>query len=380
MIDDYRATTDVFTRMVPYFGIVFLLGALGSFGDRFSGWRQAAVFFAAVALLMAVVALVNRLRGRRPFALPDTIGVIEVGVVLVAAPVLSWLFDGQTSPLQIFIANVVLLAIGYLATSYGLLAMVRWGARQMLREFRGIVTLMARTLPLLLLFATFIFINAEMWQVAHDLPGPLAGVVLGLLLVSASGFLTLRLPTVIRDLEDFASWSEVARIANECDVPLTVNDSSGRAFASPRLRRREVLNIGLLIFIAELVQMLIVASVIGVFYVIFGLLTVRAETLLQWTEIDRRQDINELFSANLFGSEVLMTTELLIVAGAIAAFSALQFATSQLTDEDYRAEFARDVSNELREVLAVRAAYLDATGVSGQVLVSGQAAASRQPT
>ena len=112
--------------------------------------------------------------------------------------------------------------------------------------------------------------------------------------------------------------------------------------------------------------MILVALVIGVFYVAFGLVTVRRETLLQWTEITQGTLERSLVvePLTILGAEVLVTRELLIVSAFIAAISALQFATSQLTDAKYRSDFTADVEGELREVLAVRATYLHAIRVA----------------
>lgn len=364
IIDDYRATTDVFTRMVPWFLLIFIFGALTTFGDKFRGWAQAVVFVVAFTILGAGAAGVNRIRGRRPFAWPDTIGVLEVGLFLIGSPLLALLFrdDRAVTPLLLLALNVTLLLVGYVITAYGLLPMLRWGVRQMWRELRGIFTLLARTLPLLLLFATFIFINAEMWQVAHELTWPLATLVIGALIVVSAGFLLLRLPTELAEMQMFSSWSEIRQMTNECVAPITTPLDLPEPPEIPSLSGRERRSFALLIFVAEFVQMLLVAAVIGAFYVAFGLATVRRETLLQWTEITEatlgRSLVIDPFT--LFGAEVLVTRELLLVSAFIAAISALQFATSQLTDANYRSEFSADVEGELRQVLAVRATYLHA--------------------
>ena len=44
--------------------------------------------------------------------------------------------------------------------------MLRWGAQRGQGQLTGLGPLVARALPLLLLFTTFLFINGEVWQVA----------------------------------------------------------------------------------------------------------------------------------------------------------------------------------------------------------------------
>jgi hypothetical protein len=96
----------------------------------------------------------------------------------------------------------------------------------------------------------------------------------------------------------------------------------------------------------------------GTFFVAFGLFTVREETLLQWTEISA-VDFDPLARFSVFGAEVVVTWELFAVSGFIAAISALQFAVSLNSDEMYRKQFFASLDREIREVLAVRARYLE---------------------
>ena len=93
------------------------------------------------------------------------------------------------------------------------------------------------------------------------------------------------------------------------------------------------------------------------FYVLFGVLTVREETILQWTTLN---DLGgtELVRFMLFGTDVVVTRLHLITAGFVAAFSGLQFAVSLVTDSAYQEQFVEESNEEVREALAVRAAYL----------------------
>ena len=70
VIHDYRATTDVFTRAVPFLALVFLIEIFASFGDRFDGWAQFGVFWAGAAIALGAVAAVNALRGGGCFSFP----------------------------------------------------------------------------------------------------------------------------------------------------------------------------------------------------------------------------------------------------------------------------------------------------------------------
>ena len=64
-------------------------------------------------------------------------------------------------------------------------------------------------MPLLLLFTTFLFINAEVWQVAGTLSGIVYVAVLGIFFVLGAVFVLSRIPSLMRDLNRFDDWSEV---------------------------------------------------------------------------------------------------------------------------------------------------------------------------
>jgi len=57
---------------------------------------------------------------------------------------------------------------------------------------------------------------------------------------------------------------------------------------------------------------------------------------------------------------VVLTSELLQVAGFLTAFSGFYFTVYVLTDATYRKEFLDEVLVELRQAFAVRAVYLAA--------------------
>ncbi len=369
-IHDYAASTDVLTRAAPALSMVFLLEATTSFGDRFAGWTQALVFVSAVALLFAAVGIVNRIRGRRLFALPDDIGVLEIALFIFGPALLPLVFDDDGSGfLLVVLANIVLLILTYVVVSFGMIPMLRSGAGHIAREVGGLGRLMLKSLPLLLLFATFLFLNAEMWQVAHGFTAPFYAISVGLVATLAFVFLALRIPAETSSLADFSSWPEICDIAYSCGAPVGIAEREWLhepPVVEP-LQFVDRLNIGVLLFMRQAVQVVLVAVVIGVFYVVFGLFTVRKETILQWTELTSESfAARAIYETSLFGTDVALTWELLAVSGFIAAFSALQFAVSLITDETYRGEFFTDAANDVRSILAVRALYLSDISAADQ--------------
>ena len=361
-IHDYSASTDVLTRAAPFLSLVFLLEATGSFNDQFSGWTQALVFVLGVGLLLSCVALLNTYRKRPKFALPNTIGLAETALFIFGPPLLPLVFGGDGSGfLLLALFNVVLLGLTYMIVSFGMIPMFRSGARHIVREVGGLGRLMLKSLPLLLLFATFLFLNAEMWQVAHGFTPAFYAISVGFVALIAFVFLALRIPSETASLAGFATWEEVCERAFACGAPVDTHDRPRLANppAPEPLAWVDRLNIGVLLFMRQAVQVFLVAMVIGIFYVLFGLFTVRKETILQWTELTEATFADRsIYETVLFGADIALTWELLAVSGFIAAFSALQFAVSLITDDTYREEFFNDAANDVRDVLAVRALYL----------------------
>ncbi len=349
----------MFTRAVPFLSAVFALELFSSFGDRFSGWAQFGVFCAGVAIALVAVAAVNRFNHRRLFQIPDRVGLVELAVFVLVPPLLPALFSENPwrDASGLALVNMGILLATYLVVSFGLLPMMVWAASYSFHQIALIGRLLGRILPLLLLFSAFLFLNAEVWQVAHDFSWPFYVIVVGVVGCISLGSVAVRIPAELVGLARFSSWQQACDLVNNCDSPLApASPPANSAIAGvPPLGRLDRLNLALLMFVAQAVRVVLVGLFIGVFYVAFGLLTVREATILSWVATD---SLNPVARFGLFGQELVFTWELLAVAGFIAVLSALQFAVSSVTDKAYREYFYDDMANEAREVLATRAIYL----------------------
>ena len=141
-------------------------------------------------------------------------------------------FGGQVvSALVTALANLVLLALVYLVIGFGLVFIVRWAARQLPGGLTASLSVLTRAVPLLLVFSLVLFINTEMWQVFSLMPRAyLAAAALLLALVTAS-FLFGRLPR------------EVLGLQGPDDPPLN---------------RPQRINVGLVMFVSQALQVLVV--------------------------------------------------------------------------------------------------------------------------
>ena len=83
-------------------------------------------------------------------------------------------------------------------TSYGVVPLLRLGVQQRTAPAPVLFNVLVRALPLLLLFTTFLFINAEVWQVAGTLTGLVYVAVLGVFFLLGAMFVLTRMPTLMR--------------------------------------------------------------------------------------------------------------------------------------------------------------------------------------
>ncbi|MEM9466608.1 MAG: hypothetical protein AAGA90_14645 [Actinomycetota bacterium] len=361
LIHEYSATDDIFTRMAPFLAFVVFAEFFLAFGDRWSGWGQAFAFGSGIAVLVGGVAIVNRVRGRRPFQLPNDIGVWELGlyVLLPIVPTVIGAEDAVAANVaSIVVFNLLLLGVGYVVTSWALFPMLRWSIGQVRRQITDVANLAMKSLPTLLVFSAFIFINAEMWQVANDFTLPLFGLVVVLIVGIGCAFVFVSVRRLTVDLARFTAWDEVRP---RCDatpvVDLVPGDDEPRPDTPPLVRRAEW-NVNLLLFVAQGIQILLVSLVISGFYVVFGLLAVREDTLRQWTTVSElTYERDWAIDFTVFGGDLVFTRQLLLVALFIGMFSGLNFAVQVITDDTYREEFIADMTAEVRDALAVRAVY-----------------------
>jgi hypothetical protein len=145
------------------------------------------------------------------------------------------------------------------------------------------------------------------------------------------------------------------------DTPIEAAcDPAQTAVETPALTRRQWGNVGLVALFSQELQILLVSVLIGAVMVALGMVTVSPHLISSWTGAP----VDELVSFELLGRTLVLTAQMLNVAGFLAAFSALYVTVSAVTDEAYRAEFYDELAAELRQALAVRAVYLATVAVS----------------
>jgi hypothetical protein len=348
-IADYRAATDIWTRALPALTLLFLVEIVVLAPNRdFSFWVSATLVVVMFAAAIGVWALINRARHRPAFARPDRVGLVEVAAFVTLPALVPLALGAQVRQAVItVVVNAAILGLIYLSTSFALLAMTRWAFGRLLRQLEAIASLFGRALPMLALLVTFLFLTQEVWQTAGALRGAPYWVVVLLFPVVGVAFIVSRLPRDIGELNRFDDPVEVAGLS--AGTPVADRGSAVR-LPPPPLDRSEWGNVGLVALFSQGVQIALVSVLIGGFFVLLGVLLVDRGTTLAWAGA-----VDVVATLSVGDQQLVLTEQLLRVAGFLTAFSGLNFTVYVVTDPSYRAEFRDEVVTELRQAFAVRA-------------------------
>lgn len=331
LIEDYSPAYDIFTRAVPLLGFVLLLELLGPISSDFSVALNIVAVSMAVGLMVLALGLVNRHGGRPFLSRPRRIGKVElIAFVLVPAALPGLISDHWGIAALTALFNLLLLALILGVVGFGLISILRWAIGRLLSELSRSFGLLVKAVPLLMIFSLILFLTPELWEVFAQLEGASLAILVGLFVALGTAFLIARLPREVESLE---------------------RDAGG---GGPPLETRQRFNVGLVLFISQSLQVLLVALAVAGFFVVFGMLTINSELIEGW--IVGTPDV--LFGFPLGGREAELTVELLRVATAIASFTGLYFAISMMTDDLYRREFLDRITDEMKETFARRSEYL----------------------
>jgi hypothetical protein len=108
-------------------------------------------------------------------------------------------------------------------------------------------------------------------------------------------------------------------------------------------------NLVMVLMIVQLVQVLLLAVGVFLFFLVFGALVMDPGVVISWIGEERVHAVPHLPH---------LTAELVQVSVFLAAFSGLYLTVSTVTDETYREHFFAAVLNQLERAVGVRAVYL----------------------
>jgi hypothetical protein len=319
--EDYSATEDVFARAIPLLALVFVVEILGAINLEWSPGKNVLAVVGGLALVLGAMGILNVVRRRPFFSIPRKLGVPELTAFVVLPVVLPLVFGGQLeSALVTGLANLALLGLIWLVVGFGVFSILRWTASRFVQLLGASLSLLVRALPLLLFFSLVTFFTNEYWQLFGEASNVTFYAGAGLFALITAVFLIVRLPGSVRNLEQ----------ASELEVPLG---------------QRQRVNVGLVIFIAQALQILFVGLAIWLFFMVFGALLVTPAIRVTWIGNPGQ----ELFTIPFFGEQLEITKQLVRTAAGVASFSALYYAVASAVDSTYRDEFVEHLTKNLQE-------------------------------
>lgn len=292
------------------------------------------------------------LRGRR-------LATLALVVVLLGAAVgvLAWATETSYAAgpaLWLTVTGVAVL--WYAATALHARPILGFALSRTLGSVRFLVPMASRAIPLLLVFVTFLFVNAEAWEMTTNLPFGQLWVTVLLMFGLAVLFLLVRLPEEVDRVDDEVDDAFVIRAC--AGTPL--EQASREVAADPDIDPQEHAqvsgferwNLILVLLVIQSVQVLLLSVTVFVFFMLFGSLVMETETQLSWTGRDA-------IPAAPFLPHVSLS--LMKVSLFLASFSGFYFTVSAVTDDTYRRQFFSVVETQLERAVGMRAVYL-ATG------------------
>ncbi|GAA1912738.1 hypothetical protein GCM10009737_12810 [Nocardioides lentus] len=287
------------------------------------------------------------LRSRR------TLVMLAVAVVVsLAAGVVLAAFVGDVAVAPATLTLLVGAGVAaYAGTALRAAPIARFALRRTLSGLRLLVPLVTRALPLLLLAITFLFINAEVWQVSATLDGAKLWLVVLLFSSFAVLFLVVRLP---EELDAADVQADDARLVASCRrTPLEAHAAAVVAEQPTgglaEVRRFERANLVLVLVIVQAAQVLLVATAVFGFLVLLGSIAMTETVQASWIAEERTTSLPGLGT---------LSVELAQVSVFLASFAGLSFTVYAVTDETYRDQFFTQVKGELDRAVGVRAVYL----------------------
>ncbi|WP_244927468.1 hypothetical protein [Nocardioides sp. W7] len=290
------------------------------------------------------------LRPRRivPLVVGTGLGAAAVGVVV-------WQLADEVG----FLPSVLWTVFGVAATWYALTALearsiVTWALRRTFRSLWTLLPMMTRALPLLLLFVTFLFVNAEAWEVASGLDAGDLWLIVLLFGTLAGAFLLVRLPEEVDRTDDHVDEGMLLRAT--ADTPLAaiarelVDDPDADPTSYAEVTGYERWNLVLVLVVIQATQVLLLAVGVFLFFMLFGAVVMEPGIVGGWTGLG--QDVHTL------PGFPTLSLELVKVSVFLAAFSSLYLTVSTVTDETYREQFFGSVLIELERAVGVRTVYL----------------------
>lgn len=272
---------------------------------------------------------------------------------IVALPVIDW-SSGLRDKLWLSLTinlGVTLLMLFFVWVGAG--SILAWGLRKAVAELGSVGRMATKALPLLVLVIIFAFFSTEMWQIAYNIPRWRLWLVVALFAVLGVLFMAARLDEELKKMIDTVAGDKIDDLAGVLRGTPLASAVGGAPIEALPLARRERANISLVLFVAQLLQILVLSVLVFVVLIALGALAVDPVVIDSWLGAGAAKK-----EGTLFGAKLPLSMGLVQVSMFLAAFSGVYFAASAATDQHYRESFFEPLLADVRKSLAARQVYL----------------------
>ena len=271
-------------------------------------------------------------------------------VVSLVLAVLGAIFGGPSPRFLVdAIAEAVVIAAILLCTATGIGTVSGWAVRIMLTNLASIGDLFVRALPVLLL-TMLVFFNGPAWKMAATVTrGRLWLALLFLVLIAASFLLSGMLGQVRPILAPEAKRPEHAQML----VGTPFEHLPDRPRRKP-LSKAERINVVFVLALSQFVRVLTVALSTGLIFLVFGLILISPDLLIELTGQGR-------FDGEILTMTLPIPQALIQMVMFLTALTFMYLAARAVGDKEYRAQYLDPLVEELLLTLVARDRYRTAT-------------------
>ena len=295
---------------------------------------------ALLILVLPIAVLVGWLVSRISTVRARSVAATAAMTIAIAGAIL-----GGPSPrllVDLLFEAVVVAAILAL-TACGAGSILGWAVQTTMSNLAAAGSLATRALPLLLL--TFlVFFNAPVWLMAATVSRPRLWLALTFLTAIAAAFVVTVTADRVRPIMEGDPADYSARLAG------TPFETMPDPVSVRALSRGERLNVLFVVAASQLSQILIIAAMTALLFLILGLILLSPELLAAWTR-DGRSD------GSLLGMTIPVPDSLIQITFFLGALTFMYVSSRTLSDTEYRTRFFDPLIDDLRLTLRARNRY-----------------------
>jgi MFS family permease len=256
-------------------------------------------------------------------------------------------FLGGPSPrilVDLVIEGVVIAAILAL-TACGAGSIVGWAVRMTMSNLAAAGSMVTRALPLLLL-TILVFFNSPVWLMAATISRPRLWLALLFLTAIAAVFVV----SVTRDrVKPMMDSDEPAHDHSErlADTPFETMPDPATVRSLSHVER---LNVMFVVATTLLSQILIIAAMTSLLFLILGLIVLSPELLAAWTRNGRSD-------GTVLGMTIPVPDSLLQTTFFLGALTFMYISARTVSDDDYRTRFFDPLIDDVQLTLTARSRY-----------------------